>query len=152
MWSPVISSSELVFWGYITRFFYHESDYRRNSTIQHRGCCGNSTYNDNPKGIGASVSSMSITLTIIAFNNGRPHFDAFVLLVLNIMSRWEFNGTGPMWLNIWGKSGLVEIWWHVRSDEFVLYIVLSQSVFEIRLSCFFPHLSSIGSLVQSVSW
>jgi len=44
--------------------------YRRNSAIQLRGSSGNSVYNDNPKEAGTSVNSMSITLTIIAFNRG----------------------------------------------------------------------------------
>ena len=37
------------------------------------------------------------------------------------------------------------------NSSFILsYIFKSQSVFEIELSCFFPNLPSIGSLVQSI--
>ena len=31
----------------------------------------------------------------------------------------------PLALNIWGRYKLVEIWWHVLSDEFVLHIFSS---------------------------
>jgi len=52
---------------------------------------------------------MSITLTLIAFNRGRLLFDAFVAVVLNIMSKWGYNGTRLMRLNISGRSKLIEI-------------------------------------------
>jgi len=60
--------------GNNTKLLNYVSDFRENNAIRLIGCSGNFVNNDNPKGIGAFVNYMSITLTLITFNMRRLFF------------------------------------------------------------------------------